>query len=150
MHSLFLLGRVIYGGFFLRSGLNHFQNSRSLTDYASVKGVPRADAAVAVSGALLVAGGVSVIAGVKPRQGLAAIVAALVPMSVGMHRFWEADDPSVRTAETAHFMKNIALAGSALMAMQIAQPWPASVDQMRAVEDMYLHLGNRDRLRLLS
>ena len=42
------------------------------------------------------------------------LAATLVPITVGMHRFWELDDPMARQTEQAMFMKNIALIGGAL------------------------------------
>ena len=37
----FLLGRAIFGGFFLYSGIHHLTDSEFLTEYAKFKGVPR-------------------------------------------------------------------------------------------------------------
>ena len=150
MLGSFLVGRAVFGGFFLRSGLNHFKNREMLRQYASAKGVVAPEAAVAASGALMAAGGFSLLTGVRPRQGLAAIVAALIPISLGMHRFWEVADPSERAAEETNFMKNMALVGASLMAMRIPEPWPASIKKLGPREDMYLHLGNRDRFRLMA
>jgi putative oxidoreductase len=150
MRALFLLGRAVFGGFFLQSGLNHFKNRQLLTQYAASKGIAAPEAAVTASGALMVAGGLSVLSGAMPRPGLAALMGALIPMTLGMHRFWDATDPSERTHEQVNFMKNMALVGAAMMMTEIRSPWPASVGKLRAGEDMYLHLGNRDRLRLLA
>jgi uncharacterized membrane protein YphA (DoxX/SURF4 family) len=122
-----------------------------LSQYAASKGVPAPDIAVAGSGALALAGGVSVLTGTKPRQGLAAIVGFLVPMTLQMHRFWEVEDQQARMNETINFMKNLALAGAALMLMQVPEPWPASVDKLRSEgDDMYLRVNSRERLRLLA
>lgn len=122
-----------------------------LSQYAASKGVPAPDIAVAGSGALALAGGVSVLTGTKPRQGLAAIVGFLVPVTLQMHRFWEVEDQQARMNETINFMKNLALAGAALMLMQVPEPWPASVDKLRSEgDDMYLRVNSRERLRLLA
>jgi putative oxidoreductase len=145
MGALFLLGRVIYGGFFAYNGINHFLQQRHMTDYAASKGVPAPDAAVEATGAMLLAGGLSVMTGYKPQKGLAAIVAFLVPVTLQMHRFWLESDPAKRMAELAHFSKNLALAGAALTMMQIEEPWPISVDEARADrEEMFIRLGGRD------
>ena len=145
MRALFLLGRAIFGGFFLWNGLHHFLDEESMSHYAASKGVAAPDAAVPASGALILAGGASVIAGVQPRLGLAAIVAFLIPVSLQMHRFWEIDEPAQRMAEMTHFMKNMALAGAALALMQVDEPWPLSVDEARRDgEEMYVRLGGRD------
>jgi putative oxidoreductase len=145
MRTLFVLGRTIFGGFFAYSGINHLQHAEHMGQYASTKGVPAAEQAVRASGALLLAGGISVITGFKPRQGLAAIIAFLVPATLQMHRFWDEVDAQKRQAEMVHFMKNVALMGGALAMMQVDEPWPVSIDAARAAdEEMYIRLGNRD------
>jgi uncharacterized membrane protein YphA (DoxX/SURF4 family) len=131
-HSLFLLGRAIFGGYFVYNGINHFKRRQQMTGYAAAKGTPAPDAAVVGSGAMLLAGGLSVISGIKPRQGLAAIVGFLVPVSLQMHRFWEEEDPTARQGEFVNFTKNIALAGAAVALMDMPEPWPASLGSGRA------------------
>jgi putative oxidoreductase len=145
MRTLFVLGRTIFGGFFAYSGINHFQHTDGMKQYAAAKGVPAPERAVQATGALLLAGGLSIIAGLKPRQGLAAIIAFLIPVSLQMHRFWEEQEPQQRQAEMINFMKNMALVGASLALLQIDEPWPASVDAARAAdEEMYIRLGGRD------
>jgi uncharacterized membrane protein YphA (DoxX/SURF4 family) len=143
MRSLFLIGRALFGGYFAYSGLKHFTDERKMSQYAAYKGVPAPDVAVQASGALLLSGGLSVLAGVKPHQGLAAIVAFLVPVTLQMHRFWEIGDEQQRTNEMINFTKNFALVGAAMMLTQIPEPWPATVDYARD-EEMYIRFGNRD------
>src|SRR5262245_16199214 len=106
MRSLYVLGRAIFGGYFLYNGIKHFLNERMMSNYAASKGVSAPDAAVTSSGALLAAGGLSVMAGVKPKQGLAAIIGFLIPVTLQMHRFWEESDPERRMNETVNFGKN--------------------------------------------
>jgi len=145
MRALFVIGRAIFGGFFAYNGLNHLQQSEGMGQYAAAKGVPAAERAVQATGALLLAGGLSIMAGIKPRQGLAAIIAFLVPVSLQMHRFWEEQNPQTRQTEMIQFMKNMALVGAALSMMQIAEPWPASIDAARSAdEEMFVRLGGRD------
>ena len=144
MRTLFVLGRTIFGGFFAYSGINHFKQMEGLKQYAAAKGVPAPERAVQATGALLLAGGLSIAAGLKPRQGLAAVVAFLIPVSLQMHRFWEEQDQQ-RQAELINFTKNMALVGAALAMMQIEEPWPASLDAAFAAdEEMYIRLGGRD------
>jgi uncharacterized membrane protein YphA (DoxX/SURF4 family) len=145
MRALFVLGRAIFGGYFLWNGLNHFQNHETMTGYAASKGVAAADKAIPLTGAMLLAGGASIVAGVKPRQGLALLVAFLVPVSLQMHRFWEIDDPGQRMSEMINFTKNMALVGAALALMQVEEPWPVSLERLVAAdEEMYVRLGGRD------
>jgi putative oxidoreductase len=127
MRTLSVLGRAIFGGYFIYNGINHFKNRKAMAEYAAAKGTPAAEAAVLGSGALLLAGGASVITGLKPREGLGALIAFLVPVSLQMHRFWEANDPTERQGETVNFTKNMALAGAALALMDMPTPWRASI-----------------------
>ena len=144
MRTLFVLGRTIFGGFFAYSGINHLQHTENMGQYAAIKGVPAPEQAVQATGAMLLAGGLSVMMGFKPRLGLAALIAFLVPVTLQMHRFWEEADAQKRQAEMVQFMKNMALVGAALTMMQIEEPWPASIDAVRTRdEEMFIHLGGR-------
>ncbi len=134
MRALHLIGRAMFGGFFLYSGINRLQSSKGRA----------AEQAVHATGAMLIGGGLSVVAGIKPRQGLAAIVALLVPVTLQMHRFWDEQDPQARQVETMNFVKNLALMGAALAMMGIDEPWPASVDGALSEEEMFIRLGGRD------
>src|SRR5438874_4359831 len=144
MRALFLTGRAIFGGFFAFNGINHLQQAQSMGQYAAAKGVPAAEQAVRATGLMLLAGGLSVVAGVKPHRGLATLIAFLVPVTFQMHRFWEESDAHARQSEMINFMKNMALIGAALTMMQLREPWPASVDALRTEEEMFVRLGGRD------
>jgi putative oxidoreductase len=144
MRALFVLGRAIFGGYFVFNGLNHVKHSHELAHYAGAKGVPAAQQAVQATGLMLIAGGLSVVAGCKPRQGLATLIGFLVPVTLQMHRFWDEKDPEARQRELTNFSKNVALVGAALALMEIREPWPASVDAARADEEMFIRLGGRD------
>ena len=146
MRALHVLGRAIFGGFFAYNGINHLQHSAGMGQYAAAKGVPAAEQAVQATGVMLLAGGLSIMAGLKPRQGLAAIIAFLVPVSLQMHRFWEESDAQTRQTEMIQFMKNMALVGAALTLMHGSdRPWPASIDSARGTdEEMFVRLGGRD------
>jgi len=144
MRALFVLGRLIFGGFFAYNGINHFLHQKSMSQYAEAKGVPAAESAIPATGAMLLAGGASIMTGLKPRQGLAAVIGFLIPVTLQMHRFWEEQDPNQRMAEFVHFTKNVALLGAALMMLQVDEPWPGSVPALMAEEEMFVRLGGRD------
>jgi putative oxidoreductase len=144
MRGLFVLGRVIFGGFFAYNGVNHFLHQKTMSQYAGAKGVPVPAAAIPATGAMLLAGGASIMAGLRPRQGLAAVVGFLVPVTLLMHRFWDEQDPGQRMNELTNFSKNMALLGAALMMLHIKEPWPASIPELFGEEEMYVRLGGRD------
>lgn len=123
----FLLGRIVFGGFFLYNGINHFVQRKSLAQYAQSKKVPVADVAVPASGVALLIGGASILLGIKPKWGALAIAGFLASVSPMIHDFWRAEDPNQRMNDMTNFAKNMALLGAALALMSVEEPWPASV-----------------------
>ena len=141
MKAPFLIGRLIFGGFFLYNGIHHFQERKQMAQYATSKGVPAAEAAVVATGAVLTVGGASILMGVKPKIGTLAILGFLGGVSPVMHNFWKVEDPSQRQGEMINFAKNVAMAGAALALLGVEEPWEASVpiarprgmDRVRAI-----------------
>ena len=127
MQYLFLAGRVLYGGFFLLSGIGHFRHVAMMTPYAAAKGIPAPRLSVLGAGLLIILGGLSVLLGVRPTWGVVALTVFLVPTSFLMHNYWAATDPTVRQMDEINFKKNIALLGAAWMLLFIPQPWPLSL-----------------------
>lgn len=126
MDILFLIGRLVFGGFFVYSGVSHFRQLEGMTQYASYKGVPAPKLAVMVSGAMMAIGGLSVVAGFGTLIGAWLLILFLVPTAFMMHNFWTESDPASRGNQKAHFLKNIALAGAALVISTIPT-WPVSL-----------------------
>ncbi len=127
MRLPFLLGRLLFGGYFLFSGVNHFKQTRALAQYAASKKVPKPDFAVHITGAALIAGGASILLGIKPKLGTAAIVGFLAGVSPVMHDFWKQENPEQRMNDMINFTKNMALVGGAMALMGAEEPWPMSV-----------------------
>src|SRR5256885_11272652 len=127
MEYLFLAGRVLYGGFFVLAGIDHFRLVGMMTPYAAAKGIPAPRLAVLGSGSLIVLGGLSILLGPRPDWGVLLLTAFLVPKSSLMTNYWTATDPSARLMDMTNFKKNIALLGAAWMLLLIPQPWPLSL-----------------------
>lgn len=127
MKAPFLVGRIIFGGFFLYSGINHLRKGDDMAPYAEAKGVPAPGLAVKLSGVPLILGGASILLGVKPRIGAMAVLGFLAGVSPVMHDFWTQQDPGQRQSERINFLKNLALAGGALALLGVEEPWEASV-----------------------
>ncbi len=117
----------MFGGFFLYNGINHFLQKRDLAQYAGAKNVPNPDVMVQVSGAMLALGGLSVLLGIKPKYGAAAIIGFLATVSPTMHNFWSQEDPQAKQNDMINFAKNLALLGGALAMAGLEEPWPASI-----------------------
>jgi uncharacterized membrane protein YphA (DoxX/SURF4 family) len=127
MKRPFLIGRLIFGGFFLYNGINHLRNRKALAKYAGAKGVPAPDLAVPLTAVPLILGGTSVLLGIKPKLAAAAILGFLAGVSPLMHDFWRIEDPNQRMNDMINFSKNMALLGGALALMGVEEPWDASV-----------------------
>jgi putative oxidoreductase len=131
MKTPFLIGRILFGGFFLYNGINHLVKHKSMAEYAGAKKVPAPDFAVKASGIALIVGGASILLGLKPKLGTAAVIGFLAGVSPIMHDFWRTRDPSERMNEMINFSKNMALLGGAIALMGVEEPWPASVPVMQ-------------------
>jgi len=126
MRAAFLLGRLAFGGFFLYNAINHFKQRKGMAQYAAAKGIPEPEQAVVASGVLLAVGGVSMILGLKPKIGAAALISFLASVSPMMHDFWN-QESGQETNDMIHFSKNMALLGAALALLGVPEPWPASL-----------------------
>lgn len=69
MKAPFVIGRLLFGGFFLYNGIEHLRNRRQMAPYVESKGVPNPELAVALSGVPLIIGGASLLLGIKPKLG---------------------------------------------------------------------------------
>ena len=127
MEIVLLVGRILFGGFFVLSGINHFQNLGLMSGLAKSKNVPFPRLAVVASGVMLVAGGASVVLGILPVGGLIVLVLFLLATLVTMHNFWTIQDPQARAADQVHFLKNVALIGASLALMYGASDWALAI-----------------------
>jgi putative oxidoreductase len=123
MDIVLLVGRILFGGFFIVMGINHIQNLAMMSGYAKSKNVPYARLAVMVTGAMLVVGGASVLFGILPIVGLTVLILFLLSTLVTMHDFWNLEDPQLRAADQVNFLKNVALIGASLALMYGASDW---------------------------
>lgn len=127
MEIIFLIGRILLGGVFVMFGMNHFTKIQQMTEYAASKKVPSPQLATLVAGGMLIFGGASVALGIYTTTGLWLLVLFLLPTSFIMHPFWKETDPQSKQIEMINFMKNMALAGAALMALSFPLPWPLAI-----------------------
>lgn len=124
-----VLGRLLFSALFLRSAYNHFTKVRMMAGYAQAVGhVPFPEAAVVVSGVMILLGGLSILLGFHPRIGAGLLFLFLVPVAFIMHGYWRVQDPAAKAGDAAQFWKNIALAGAALLIVADPRwPWPWAI-----------------------
>ncbi|PYX88313.1 MAG: DoxX family protein [Acidobacteria bacterium] len=127
MNIAFLIGRIIFGGYWLMAGFNHFKNLQSLTEYAKSKGTPAPKLAVAGSGLLLLIGGLCILLGVCTMVGIVLLVIFLLAVSFQVQAYWKIEEAQARQIEMINFTKNMALVGALLMLLLLPQPWPMSL-----------------------
>ena len=135
MEILMFIGRILFAAIFLLSGINHFAKAEAMTGYAQFKGVPQPKLANLVSGALLVASGLSIILGIVADLGALVATVLLVVMAVMMHDFWKQSDPQAQQTEMIGFLKNISMAGGglfmfAIMSLEGSTYGPAITDSL--------------------
>lgn len=116
---LAVIGRILFGGFWLYNAWNHFVNWKSMSGYAASKGIPAPSAAILGSGVLLLVGGLGVLLGYYITLALWCLVLFILPVTFVMHPFWKETDPATRSVQKIQFGKNIALLGALLILLSL-------------------------------
>jgi putative oxidoreductase len=119
MDILMLTGRVLFGVAFLASGIGHLTKREMLAGYmrSSAAGPAvlqrLAEPAVLLTGGMLVAGSVMVVAGIYADLGALLLAVFLMPTTPWMHGFWKLTDPMQRQQQQA-FLRSVTYLGAAL------------------------------------
>ncbi len=122
------LGRALFASVFLIGGVTHFVRGEQMIEYTLANGVAGAHVLVPLTGLMLIVGGFCVLMGYYARIGAGLLLLFLIPTTILMHRFWGLDNPAMEAAQFAHFMKNVGLAGAALIMTQLGGG-PGSLDR---------------------
>jgi putative oxidoreductase len=113
--AVFLAGRILFATFFVAvSGVGHIKRSSMMTGYAKTTGFPLPILAGTPAGLWLIAGGVSVAAGLWGDLGALMLGLFVVLAGIGFHRFWSIEDPAQRSTQRQAFWRNVALLGASL------------------------------------
>jgi putative oxidoreductase len=107
-----LIGRALFALIFIAAAPRHFTNE-GIT-HAAELGIPYAHLLVPVSGIMAIGGGLSVATGFHAKAGAWVLILFLVPVTLGMHQFWNLQDPAQRHIQLAMFLKNLSLIGGAM------------------------------------
>lgn len=114
MEYLFVLSRVVFGGYFLYNAYNHAVGHAGMVGYAKSKGVPMAEVLVTISGVLLLLGGLGILLGVWVGWAVLAIELFMIPVTYYIHPFWKDTEPGQKMINKIMFTKNVAIAAAAL------------------------------------
>ena len=115
MDVLLIIGRVLFSLIFISSGLSHLTKVEAMSGYAQFKKVPAPKVAVIVTGLMIIIGGLYIALGVYADLGGLLLAIFLLATAFMMHNFWTIQDPQAKQNEMISFMKNLALAGAALI-----------------------------------
>lgn len=121
---LFLAGRILFSAVFVFSGLGHFMQLEEMSEYAGQKGVPAPKLMTVVTGVIILLGGLSILFWTQVIVGAWLLAGFLLLAAFTIHDFWAVEDPQQAQVEMQQFMKNLALAGAAIVfyvAVQTAQ-----------------------------
>jgi putative oxidoreductase len=120
--AVVLSARLLFALIFLMSGPMHF--SGQTIAFAASQGVPLAPIAVPISGALAIAGGLSILLGYRAKIGAWLLIVFLALVTPLMHAFWAVSDPMMHQLQFVMFMKNVSMLGGALLITQLGSgPW---------------------------
>ena len=115
MNVLLVIARILFAAIFINSGIMHLTKLEAMTGYAKYKKVPAAKLSVVVSGLMILIGGLYIALGIYADLGALLIAIFLIPAALIFHAFWKESDATAKQTEMMAFMKNIALAGGALI-----------------------------------
>ncbi|AEH36676.1 DoxX family membrane protein [Halopiger xanaduensis] len=114
------LGRLLYGGVLAAMAVDGLMNTEERAEYAAAKGVPMPALANVGAHALLLLGGLGVALWRVPAIAASAAATFFLGVTPAMHDFWTVDDPEQRQQQQINFLKNVALLGTALAFLGIA------------------------------
>lgn len=115
---LALLGRFLFGGFFVYSGVLYFTNFEGILNYSNSKTIPYPEFSMKVSGILLIVGGLIYLLGWRTKIGGVILLLFLIPTTLFVHRFWNEANSLTYQLQLSYFLRNIAFAGAILMSFR--------------------------------
>jgi len=122
-----LVGRALFAAVLGFLALGNLQGLDETVAYAESKGAPAARLTVPLASVALVAGAGSILLGFAPAVGALAVLGFLVGVTPVMHDFWNQEGMD-RQNEQIHFLKNVGLAGTAVVFLALATTsWPYAV-----------------------
>ena len=110
-----MVGRVLFSTYFLAMGMSHLVHFREHSAFIGGKGVPLARSATMLTIVMMVSGGVLVLFNWHTSIGGALLFGIIFPAPFFLHHFWNETDSYSRLSEFAHFIKDLSLAGAALL-----------------------------------
>lgn len=114
------VGTTLFSAIFIASGIGHLTKTDAMAGYAAHKGVPSARLMVQLSGVILLVGGLSVLTHIALSVGAFLLALFCLAAAFQMHAFWKETDATAKMNEQTAFLKDLALAGAALVIAAVA------------------------------
>ena len=110
-------GRILFVIYFILMGSSHLLNFTEHSALLKRKGEPLPKAATLLTVVMMVGGGLLVLFNWHRTLGAAMLFGIIFPAPFFLHHFWNETESYSRLSEYAHFIKDISLAGAALLLM---------------------------------
>ena len=110
-----IIGRTLFVIYFILMGSSHLFNFPEHAALLKRKGVPLPAAATILTIVMMIGGGVLVLFNWHKWIGAAMLFGIIFPAPFFLHHFWNETESYSRLSEFAHFIKDISLAGAALL-----------------------------------
>ena len=114
---MLLISRAALAAIFLRSGVRALINPGWQVDQAkrALPQLPEPELVARVQAAVQVTGGLMLVAGVATRLAAASLAATLIPVTYVGHPFWKHEDQQQRNQQLTHFLKNAGIFGGLML-----------------------------------
>ena len=128
---IWLIGRVVLGGLFMMSGIQKLSGIDQFAASLAKNGIPVDIAPMLawLGAAVETIGGLCIVLGLATSWASLVLIAFTIVAAFIAHRFWQAP-PEARMMQTAHFEKNMMIAG-AFCLLYVAGGGPYSIDRWR-------------------
>ena len=140
------IARPMLAAPFIFGGINQLQNADKLAPVAGPfihkiaepAGLPDdAELLVKTNGALMVAAGAGLAAGIWRKPSAALLAASLVPTTLAGHSFWEFDNPRDRAIHKSGFFNNLGLLGGLVLALVDTEGKPGLLYRAKFAGDSF-------------
>jgi putative oxidoreductase len=111
--TLLLIGRILLGLIFVRSGSDKLMNIDGFAAGLARGGVPMSGFFGWLGAAVEFISGVAIVLGFATRYAAVLMTAFVIVATLIAHRYWEHADSAMRRANDINFYKNVAIVGGA-------------------------------------
>lgn len=105
------ISHILLSAMFISGGFNAFREPGGRSQKVAAAGIPAAQQATILNGAVMTVAGTTLALGIAPKLSALALIGTLLPTTFVGHPYWTETAPQNRANQQIHFMKNIAMIG---------------------------------------